>query len=233
MTVQECLELDDVPKDDLVSPKTVKDYLKLCQSFFSAFLTKEKDILRSSPTDNVPFVFKSKPYGDYSDTEMRSLVAKFSSETNWKKWVFLLLAYTGARRAEITKLTSKDVLFDRDTGRYYLMINESKTEAGTRQIPLHNYLINNGFIDFVKSKGDSALFPEITYQNQVTKAFHNIRDELGIPYLNDFNEPRIVHSLRHTFITSAIVSIPVVSQLSPFDTDKPAYETGIFNVSKG
>ncbi|WP_261413921.1 tyrosine-type recombinase/integrase [Serratia quinivorans] len=206
MTVQECLELDDIPEDDLVSPKTVKDYLKLCQSFFSAFLTKEKDILRSSPTDNVPFVFKSKPYGDYSDTEMRSLVDKFSSETNWKKWVFLLLAYTGARRAEITKLTSKDVLFDGDTGRYYLMINESKTAAGTRQIPLHNYLINNGFIDFVKSKGDSALFPEITYQNQVTKAFHNIRDELGIPYLNDFNEPRIVHSLRHTFITSAMTN---------------------------
>ncbi|HFK7189073.1 TPA: hypothetical protein ACG0BA_004815 [Serratia odorifera] len=82
MTVQECLELDDVPEDDLVTLKTVKDYLKLCQSFFSAFLTKEKDILRSSPTDNVPFVFKSKPYGDYSDTEMQSLVASVRRPLN-------------------------------------------------------------------------------------------------------------------------------------------------------
>ncbi|EMD1305329.1 DUF3258 domain-containing protein [Serratia marcescens] len=206
MTVQECLDLDDIPESDLVSSKTVKDYLKLCQSFFSAFLTKEKDILRSSPTDNVQFVFKSKPYGDYTGAEMKCLVRKFLSESNWKKWVFLLLAYTGARRAEITSLTARDVLFDDDSGRFYLMIHESKTAAGTRQIPLHNFLINNGFIDFVKSKGDSALFPEITYQNQVTKIFHSIRDELGIPYLNDFREPRVVHSLRHTFITSAMAN---------------------------
>ncbi|GAB2947478.1 tyrosine-type recombinase/integrase [Hafnia psychrotolerans] len=106
-----------------------------------------------------------------------------------------------ARRGEITKLTSADVRLDEETKRYYLMINESKTAAGTRQIPVHNFLVNNGFIDFVNSKKGSLLFPEVTYHNQVTKAFHIIRDELEIPSTNDFNEKRIVHSLRHTFIT--------------------------------
>lgn len=201
MTTQECLEEDDIPEEDLVSSKTVKDYLKLCQSFFSTFLTKEKDILISSPTENVSFVNKSKPYGNYTDAEMKSLVGRFLLEKNWKKWVFLLLAYSGARRGEITKLTSADVRFDEEAKRYYLMINESKTAAGTRQIPVHNFLVNNGFIDFVNSKKGSLLFPEVTYHNQVTKAFHIIRDELEIPSKNDFNEKRIVHSLRHTFIT--------------------------------
>lgn len=201
MTAQECLEEDDIPEEDLVSSKTVKDYLKLCQSFFSSFLTKEKDILISSPTENVSFVNKSKPYGNYTDAEMKSLVGRFLLEKNWKKWVFLLLAYSGARRGEITKLTSADVRFDEEAKRYYLMINESKTAAGTRQIPVHNFLVNNGFIDFVNSKKGSLLFPEVTYHNQVTKAFHIIRDELEIPSTNDFNEKRVVHSLRHTFIT--------------------------------
>jgi predicted DNA-binding protein YlxM (UPF0122 family) len=96
MTIQECLDLDEISEDDLVSRKTVKDYLKLCQSFFSAFLTKEKDILLSSPTENVQFEFKSRSYGPYTSIEMKRLVQLFSSETGWRKWVFLLLAYTGA-----------------------------------------------------------------------------------------------------------------------------------------
>ncbi|MDF1895545.1 tyrosine-type recombinase/integrase [Rahnella contaminans] len=207
MTVPECLELKNIPKDDLVSSKTAKDYLKLCQSFFSTFLTKEKNILTSSPTKDVSLEYKSISYGAYTDTEMKSLVGRFLSEENWMKWIFLLLAYTGARRGEIIKLTSKDVRFDADTARYYLMIKESKTVAGTRQIPVHNFLINNGFMDFVNSRDGLALFADVSYFNKATKAFHRIRNELGIPYRNDFDEPRVVHSLRHTFITSVMTKV--------------------------
>ncbi|MDD9220778.1 hypothetical protein [Enterobacter kobei] len=38
MTIQQCLDLDEVPEEDLVSSKTVKDYLKLCQGLFSTYL---------------------------------------------------------------------------------------------------------------------------------------------------------------------------------------------------
>ncbi|EFL6475465.1 DUF3258 domain-containing protein, partial [Escherichia coli] len=109
MTVRECLDLDEVPEEDLVSPKTVKDYLKLCQGLFSTYLTSEMDVLATSPTLNVPYEAKSKSYGDYSATEMRKLVAHFKSLSGWKKWIPLLLAYTGARRAEIAKLKRSDV----------------------------------------------------------------------------------------------------------------------------
>ena len=53
MGAQQCLDLDEVPEDDLVSSKTVKDYLKLCQGLFSTYLTGELDVLESSPTNNV------------------------------------------------------------------------------------------------------------------------------------------------------------------------------------
>lgn len=202
MTVQQCLDLDGVPECDLVSSKTVKDYLKLCQGLFSTYLTKEEDILDSSPTHNIKYQAKSRSYGKYSYTEMRKLVEHFSTLDGWKKWGFLLLAYTGARRSEIAHLKVSDVRLDDDSQRHYIMIEDSKTEAGIRQVPVSLRLINMGFLDYLEGKHrDDNLFPEISYNNQVTRIFHAIRDSLGIDYLNDFKERRIVHSLRHTFVT--------------------------------
>ena len=204
MTVRECLDLDDVPEADMVSPRTVNGYLKLCQGLFSTYLTGEMDILASSPTLNVRYEAQSKSYGDYSKTEMRRLVAHFKTLSGWKKWIPLLLAYTGARRAEIAKLKRSDVRLDDDSQRYYIMIDDTKTEAGTRQVPLSLHLLDLGFLDYVEgfSAGDS-LFPDLTNFNQITHFFHDIREALEIPYLNDYGARRIVHSLRHTFITEA------------------------------
>ncbi len=204
MTVRECLDLDDVPEADLVSPRTVNGYLKLCQGLFSTYLTGEMDVLASSPTLNVRYEAHSKSYGDYSKTEMRRLVAHFKTLSGWKKWIPLLLAYTGARRAEIAKLKRSDVRLDDDSQRYYIMIDDTKTEAGTRQVPLSLHLLDLGFLDYVEgfSAGDS-LFPDLTNFNQITHFFHDIREALEIPYLNDYGARRIVHSLRHTFITEA------------------------------
>lgn len=205
MGAQQCLDLDEVPEEDLVSSKTVKDYLKLCQGLFSTYLTGELDVLESSPTNNVKYESKSKGYGVYSHTEMRKLVTHFATLDGWKRWGFLLLAYTGARRSEIANLKVSDVRLDDDSQRHYIMIEDSKTEAGIRQVPVSLRLIDMGFLNYLEGKHRSdKLFPEISYSNQVTRIFHAIRDSLGIDYLNDFKERRIVHSFRHTFITEAL-----------------------------
>nr|WP_244316906.1 tyrosine-type recombinase/integrase [Mixta theicola] len=205
MGAQQCLDLDEVPEEELVSSKTVKDYLKLCQGLFSTYLTGELDVLESSPTNNVKYESKSKGYGVYSHTEMRKLVTHFATLDGWKKWGFLLLAYTGARRSEIANLKVSDVRLDDDSQRHYIMIEDSKTEAGIRQVPVSLRLIDMGFLNYLEGKHRSdKLFPEISYSKQVTRIFHAIRDSLSIDYLNDFKERRIVHSFRHTFITEAL-----------------------------
>ena len=203
MTTQECLDADDIPEEDLVSSRTVNGYLKLCQGLF-AYLVREEDVLESSPTNNVKFEAKSRSYGNYSLTEMRKLVAYFNTLEDWKKWVFLLLAYTGARRSEIATLKVSDIRLDDDSQRYYILIQDSKTEAGIRQIPLSLHLIEMNFLSYVKDKNpDARLFPQITNKTQLTRIFHSIRETLDIHYLDDFKRRRIIHSLRHTFITEA------------------------------
>ncbi|WP_255478881.1 tyrosine-type recombinase/integrase [Pantoea sp. ME81] len=202
MTIQQCLDLDEIPDDDLISSKTVRDYLKLCQGLFSTYLTMEIGALDTAPTDKVRYEAQSKSYGNYSRTEMRRLVEHFTTLEDWKKWVFLLLSYTGARRAEISKLTVSDIRFDDDSQWHYIMIEDSKTDAGTRQVPLAPRLVEMGFLAYVKGKAaGEKLFPEITNSTQLTRIFHVIRETLDIDYMDDYKSRRIVHSLRHTFIT--------------------------------
>ena len=203
MTTQECLDADDIPEGDLVSSRTVNGYLKLCQGLF-AYLVKEEDVLESSPTNNVKFEAKSRSYGNYSLTEMRKLVAHFATLEDWKKWVFLLLAFTGARRSEIAALKVSDIRLDDDSQRHYIMIQDSKTDAGIRQIPLSLRLVEMNFLSYLKDKNpDARLFPQVTNKTQLTRIFHGIRETLDIHYLDDFKRRRIIHSLRHTFITEA------------------------------
>jgi integrase len=80
-----------------------------------------------------------------------------------KRWVPWLSAYTGARPGEITQLRGSDVV-NRD-GIPALRITP---DAGTvktgkaRVIPLHEHLIEQGFLDFVSLRGAGPLFYKIS-----------------------------------------------------------------------
>ena len=85
------------------------------------------------------------------DTKRPSMAAR--------RWVPWLCAYTGARAGEITQLRKADVV-QRD-GHWCIQITP---EAGTvktkaaRTVPLHEHLIEQGFIEFVRSRKDGPLF---------------------------------------------------------------------------
>jgi len=64
------------------------------------------------------------------------------------------------------------------------------------------------FLNYLKGKSsDEKLFPQITNKTQLTYIFNGIRDTLEISYLDDFKRRRIIHSLRHTFITQTAKTI--------------------------
>lgn len=47
MTVQQLIECDDVPPEDLVGAESIHKHLKIYKSLFKTFLTDNKDIWRS------------------------------------------------------------------------------------------------------------------------------------------------------------------------------------------
>ena len=76
-----------------------------------------------------------------------------------KRWVMWLCAYSGARSGEITQLRGIDVA---KRGDFYVM--KLTPEAGSiktsnaRTVPLHEHLIAQGLIEFVRAQGDGPLF---------------------------------------------------------------------------
>jgi integrase len=76
-----------------------------------------------------------------------------------KRWVPWLCAYSGARPGEITQLRGEDV-----TTQDGIPILHLTPDAGTikdksvRSIPIHEHLIEQGFIEWAKARGPGPLF---------------------------------------------------------------------------
>jgi len=210
MTIQQLIECDDVPPDDLVGAEAIHKHLKIYKSLFKTFLTDSKEILDKSPTDGVVAPPSKTRFGAYSATEMRKFVGwALKQPDGWQKWITLLLAYTGARRGEIAKLEKTQIKYDEDSQRYYLLIAEGgqgKTENATRQVAIHPSLIEWGFIDFVNRQWKEKIFSPVAGKNmpKIGKVLADIRDQLGIPYLDDYGQRRLVHSFRHTMISTCL-----------------------------
>ena len=76
-----------------------------------------------------------------------------------KRWVPWVCAYSGARAGEITQLRGIDIT--KREGFYVMRITPEagSTKTGSaRTVPLHEHLITQGFIEFVRAQGDGPLF---------------------------------------------------------------------------
>lgn len=210
MTVQQLIECDEVPPDDLVGVEAIHKHLKLYKSLFKTFLTESKDILSKSPTNGVVAAPSKARFGAYSTAEMKKFVEwALKQPDNWQKWSTLLLAYTGARRGEIGKLVKSQIKFDEDSQRYYFLIAEGgqgKTENATRQVVIHPKLIEWGFMEYVDRQWKGRIFSEVvgTNMSKIGKVFADVRDQLGIPYLDDYGQRRLLHSIRHSVCSAAM-----------------------------
>ncbi|MGE2346130.1 tyrosine-type recombinase/integrase [Enterobacter asburiae] len=210
MSIRQLIECDDVPPDDLVGVEAIHKHLKIYKSLFKTFLTESKDILSKSPTDGVVAAPSKARFGAYSTSEMKKFVGWARKQPeNWQKWVTLLLAYTGARRGEIGRLEKSQIKFDEDSQRYYFLIAEGgqgKTENATRQVVIHPKLIEWGFMDYVDRQWKERIFSEVagTNMTKIGKVLADVRDQLGIPYQDDYGQRRLVHSFRHTMISTCL-----------------------------
>jgi integrase len=110
--------------------------------------------------------------------------------------VILLGAYTGARIEELCSLKKSDVNLKTKS----LKITDSKTEAGIREIPIHDEILNLVKI-LLKNDEQSFLIPHLTESkfgdrsNAIGKRFGRLKSSLG------FTKRFVFHSIRKTFTT--------------------------------
>jgi integrase len=89
------------------------------------------------------------------------LRAALASKEPARRWLPWLCAYSGARGGEITQLRGRDIR--QVDGVWAISITPDAGHVKTntaRAVPLHLHLVEQGFLEFVKGKGDGPLFYE-------------------------------------------------------------------------
>ncbi|MEW7314880.1 tyrosine-type recombinase/integrase [Buttiauxella gaviniae] len=205
----------DVSEEDLISSAHVEKHLKIWRSLFRIYLVETKDLLEKSPTDGISYEVRPNRRGHYSAGELAKLKTKLFSlvDTDWRKWYFLTLIYTGARRGEISSIRKKDIRQNEETGRWYIFIEEGKTDHAQRQIPLNRTLEVGIHSLIAQLKENDLIFNGLPNYTTATDEWISIMKELSIPDYDEFGLKRRIHSLRHTFVSNCLaagVSTPLL-----------------------
>jgi integrase len=83
-----------------------------------------------------------------------------------KRWCPWLAAYSGARMGELTQLRGTDIIANEGFHAMKISPEAGTTKTGkARTVPLHEHLIKQGFLAFVKANGKGPLF--YNEQNQM------------------------------------------------------------------
>lgn len=123
--------------------------------------------LSQNPAQRVTIDLRSKLVDKkrgYTDDEARKVItAALKEKSAALRWVPLLCAYTGARVSEVCQLRVEDVVQHEEIWcvRFAPEAGALKNANSERAVPLHQALIDQGLLKFVKSVGTGPLFAEI------------------------------------------------------------------------
>lgn len=85
------------------------------------------------------------------------------AEYGLKQWALLVMLYTGVRNSsEMAKMRLENIFVEQNIPVFYLA-DASKNERSKRLVPIHQDLVQIGFLDYVeaqRAKGETYLFPE-------------------------------------------------------------------------
>ena len=149
--------------------------------------------------------------------------------TSYKFWAPLIALHTGAPRAEIASLYIEDI-YKNDNDIWVFDFNEYttdkkvKTVNSIRKTPIHPFLIDLGFLDFVdscKQQKKKRLFEDLRNWTEKEGYGRPIGDWFNLEYLKELNicdeNKKVFYSFRHTFATELNknkVDIRFIEQLS-------------------
>jgi integrase len=97
----------------------------------------------------------------FTAEEAATILAKaLASKSNAKRWVPWLQAYSGCRGGEAAGLRGQDI---REIDGHWCMVltptpDRSIKTGAARTVPLHPHLVEQGFLDFARSRGNGPLF---------------------------------------------------------------------------
>ena len=159
---------DKLVKTGKATNTITNGYLACARALFRFAVTNK--LMVQDPTENVK-VSRKKKAGQkmlgYDNAEVARLLEMASAATEpWKRWLPWLAASTGSRIGEVAQLHGSHVC-ERE-GITVLKIAPAsdggsiKNAESERYVPIHSQLVADGFLDFVKTRGEGPLFYQRT-----------------------------------------------------------------------
>lgn len=205
-SISEVLEMIDIAP---VDPSTARNALGRISTFFKWL--KVNQLIDTNPAEAIISILPKQARKKNKITAREPFTAEelktlFHSPTfakpryPYQYWLPLIALYSGARLEEICKLQLSDL--KESGGVHYFQIDDAKTEAGNRNVPFHNKLIELGLLDYIKQlrvEGKSRLFPELKkdqygkYGDAAGDWFARYNKRHGI-----IDGKKTFHSFRHT-----------------------------------
>ena len=196
--------------DDFISPATVNKNIKsigavLSWGESSGYFDDHHNW--SNPTHRIRAdESNKKPRLPFDDSDIKAIFDNdYNLLTGYKFWIPLISLYSGARLEEIGQLLVSDIKKDKEFGFWYMDINEIeegkmlKNKSASRLVPIHNKLIELGFIEFLDDSGQVFKDLSRTSSNnkltpKVSKWFSKYRKKKGVT-----GAQKTFHSFRHLF----------------------------------
>ena len=196
--------------DDLISPSTVNKNIKSMSAVLSwAENNGYFDTVSnwSNPANKVRAdESNKKPRLPFNDDDIKLIFDEdYNSLTDSKFWIPLISLYSGARLEEIGQLLISDIKKDKEFSFWYMDINEVeegkrlKNKSATRLIPIHNKIIELGFLEYLGNSG--RIFKDLNRKSssdklspKVSKWFGGYRHKKGV-----VGTQKAFHSFRHLF----------------------------------
>jgi integrase len=141
---------------------------------------------------------------DFSPADLHALFTTESRGTE-RWWIMRLALFTGMRVGEIVQLTAKDIFQSDDA--WFISVNSDdgkalKNKGSHRIVPVHQQLIEDGFVSFVPANG--RLFPSINSAPGravgavYSQWFTHYKRACGVT-----SDTKVFHSFRHSFKAAA------------------------------
>ncbi|MCQ8849813.1 hypothetical protein NQT74_14595 [Alteromonas stellipolaris] len=194
----------DVDEKFLRDMKSGEEVKKTLQGFYNYL--RYSRVIQSTPMAGFTIKFSNsiQKRAKFTDHLVRKILnfCNMLDDDN-KKWPPIIMAFTGMRNGEVMQLRKMDIKQDADTGIQYIHVSGDagsvKNKSAIRQIPIHEELIERGFLDFVETKSTNLFNKDSKF---LTRFFSNIiRRECEIPKEDDHKLTYNLYSFRHSFNT--------------------------------
>lgn len=200
----EMLSFTDKLSASSLSPNTLRDRRNSLSQFWKWLEKRLYATKGSNPFTKDGFEIKggtTESARAFKESEIKAILkADFIKE--WRRDVFLVLMYTGARPTEICSLRMRDINLKDQT----FSISDSKTNAGNRVLPYNHSVLVNIFQKYYSDdldKSDQLLFPMAESKSE----------RQGKPYINFFSRLKedlklpadaSLYSARKSFMTTCL-----------------------------